>query len=473
MFLSSRPAVLALVALLLASCASAPEIHGQALSRVSEQVAAGTGHSVVELRAAGAEIDARLRDPLDEEAAVRIALARNPRIAAELEELGVAAADLAQAARPSNPVLALDALAFGSGTELVLGVRQSFLDLLLLSARRRTARDELAAAEARIARYVTGVAFDVRRAIAELRAARRLAEIEREALKAARSARDLTAELHEAGNVTAPELAARELELERTRFASERADLAAREAREPLAVLLGLSDASLSWDVEADSAEIAAHDTDEAAESTETIEERAVAASLDLAESRGSAAAQARRIGLDPWGARFAESTLGVASARDHEGGRSGTGATLDVSIPVLDRGDAREHAARSALRASLARHAALEAEVRSAARVLGRRSALLAREARDRRERELPVAARYVLERLRDYNAMQIGAFEVLDARRRELASERDAIRSARDARLARLDLDELLAGRLDRERLSARFDALADEERAPSAAH
>lgn len=460
----ARLATIALALLAFASCTSAPEVHDEALARVSEQVASRAGHPLGRPRLSDAELDERLRHPLDEEAAVRVALSRNPRIAAELEELGVAAADLAQAARPSNPVLALDALAFGSGTEIALGVRQSFLDLLFVSARKREARDELAAAEARVERCILGLAFEVRRAFTRLRAARRIAEVERAASGAAQSSRDLMAELHAAGNVTAPELAARELELERARLASGRAELAARDAREALAVLLGISDLGAPWDV-ADAADSAVAES----ESPQATEERAIAASLELAESRGTAAALARRAGLEPWEARFAESELGVGSVRDHEDGRRGTGPSLALSLPLLDDGDAREHSARSALRASLARHRALENEVRSAARVLGHRSSVLAREARDRRERELPLAARYVLERLRDYNAMQIGAFEVLDARRRELASEREAIRSERDARIARIDLDELLAGRLDRERVAGSADS-GDSDDAPA---
>jgi outer membrane protein TolC len=47
-------------------------------------------------------------------------------------------------------------------------------------------------------------------------------------------------------------------------------------------------------------------------------------------------------------------------------------------------------------------------------------------------------------------YNAMQVGAFTVLEARKAQLHDEREHVQVRRDALFARLDLERLLAGGL-----------------------
>jgi len=81
----------------------------------------------------------------------------------------------------------------------------------------------------------------------------------------------------------------------------------------------------------------------------------------------------------------------------------------------------------------------------------------------------ELPLHDRLVRETIQNYNAMQIGVFRVLSARAHELDAQRAAVEAARDARLARLDLQELLAGSLARERLDARMERRAFTAREP----
>jgi hypothetical protein len=68
-----------------------------------------------------------------------------------------------------------------------------------------------------------------------------------------------------------------------------------------------------------------------------------------------------------------------------------------------------------------------------------------------------VPLRTRHVRETVQQYNAMQIGALEVLAARRLEAAARREETETVRDARIARIDLEELLAGSLDRSRVDA----------------
>ena len=79
---------------------------------------------------ADARIQALLADGIDEDEAVRIALLSNREIVAGYAELGVGAADLEQASLWANPILDVGFLFFGDGTEIDLGLTQSFVDVL-------------------------------------------------------------------------------------------------------------------------------------------------------------------------------------------------------------------------------------------------------------------------------------------------------------------------------------------------------
>ena len=144
-------------------------------------------------------------------------------------------------------------------------------------------------------------------------------------------------------------------------------------------------------------------------------------------------------------------------------GSRPGRG-DLD---PDLRSGAARAAAARATLREQAARYAALAIEIRSAARVLRERSTALRDRAIYVRQVVLPLKSRLVRETLQNFNAMQIGAFDVLRTRQEEADAGREFVETLRDAWLARLDLAELLAGSLNRDRLGAMPHGEGSDER------
>ena len=69
----------------------------------------------------------------------------------------------------------------------------------------------------------------------------------------------------------------------------------------------------------------------------------------------------------------------------------------------------------------------------------------------------ELPKSKRLVRETLRNYNAMQIGAFGVFVARQQEIESMQGYVETLRAAWTARIDLEELLAGSFRESRVEA----------------
>lgn len=455
-----RPATCGL-AILAAGCSSVAEVHDDAMLRLHADlqqrgVADAAAASDVDPAAVRTAVAELLADGLCEADAVRIALLHNRDVRAAYERLGIAAADLVQAGLLHNPVLDAQALFFqGGGTELEFGIAQPIVDLFQRPLRQRVAAQEFAAAEARIAHELVHLVHSVRREFVRVRAAEQLVGMQQQALSAAVASHELMQQLYEAGNVTAPQLSAERIGEARARLALHDAERAAVEAREPLQRLLGLWGEATAWRLEDDLATGLAGEPLQGLDLV-GVEARSVAASLDLRENLAHLQAAAERAGLVRWTSLFPEASLGVAALRE-PGDEWAVGPTLELELPVFDRGGPRVAAAQARVRELGHRHVQIAVEVRSVARLLRERlERLLVRE-RYVREELLPAQTQLLRETLQNYGAMQVGAFAVLDQKRQQLASARERLDNLRDAWLARIDLDELLAGSVPTEAMGA----------------
>lgn len=418
----------------------------------------------------GDETLALLRAPIDDDAAVKIALLENHRVRAVYERLGIARSDLVQAGLLRNPVFDADArFLFDGGTELELGLAQPFVDLFWLPLRTRLAEHEFAAAQALLTDELVHVVFAVRRAMAHARAANRVADVARTGLEAATASHELAAALYAAGNLTDRAIAVERAGETRARLDLAAAELAAVEAREPLQRLLGLWGAHTEWSLAGELAADPLQGVDLA-----HVEGRAIANSLPLAAHRAQLDAIAQRIGLRSWQRLLPDGALGLSAIRE-PGGEWGLGPRVSLELPLFDDGTTRRTRDEHLLRAGLHEQIQLAVEIRSAARVLRERASLLAERVRFLHDVHLPQREQVVRTTLQHYNAMQIGVFDVLEQRRRQLADQREYVLALRDAHLARLDLQELLAGSVPASAFQplAAGDSRGDEEAATAGGH
>jgi cobalt-zinc-cadmium efflux system outer membrane protein len=447
-----RRAAYALPFLVCMSCAS-PEAEiasdREDLTRmVAERVGAESDAIGDEARDVEASIAALLEQPLTEANAVKIALLKNPRVRAAYEELGVKSAELVQAGLFRNPVFDGQARFFDGGTEVELGLAASFLELFFLPLERRVAAAERDAAKAELARRLVALTFDVRRSFVRVRHAQDLVAIARHAADGAERAHALRATLHAAGNATDLELARDAM----TWSSAENAAAAARAdfeaAREPLHLGLGIAGAP-RWT-------LAEPLPQESAEIGPDVEELAVRHSLDRIASTARVAALDAGVTRASWNGWFSGGSAGL-SAKHEPDGAWGIGPTLAIALPLFDQGQARTAIAEALRRREQALQAQLDLEVRAAARAF----ALRCDDALARLQRidsaSVPARERLVTATLQNYNAMQIGAFDVIAAQRALDDAKRERVWVAQEVALARLDLAELLAGSLD----PARFEA------------
>lgn len=433
--------------LALAACATAPTNDADALHQAMQQRA--NAHEPAPPQDGGDEtltaVRDLLREPLTDDVAVRIALLHNRRLRAMYVRLGIARQDLVQAGLLRNPVLGGDArFLFDGGTEIEMGLAQPFVDLLYRPLRVRMGEAEFAAAQALLTDELIAVVFAVRRGATALRAADALAALQRQELAAAQAGHELAAALHAAGNVADRELAAHRLAESRARLDLAAAELAAREAKEPLQRVLGLWGADTQWSLAG-----ALPDDPLAGVDLAEAESRAIAASLALATFRGRADALANLAGLRRWEGWLPDGALGVGAVRE-PGGEWGLGPRFSFTLPLLDDRSTAKQRAELQLQQALLETEQLAVEIRSAARLLRDRATLLAERATFARDRHLPHREQHVKAVVQHYNAMQTGAFAVLDARIAQLHDEREQVALRRDAVFARLDFERLLAGGL-----------------------
>ncbi len=447
----TRAAFIALV-LATSACASTAgdagfdDVRGDVRGRIGKHVVWNAGNAQ-DAEAAKA-VDELLAKPLTADAAVQVALLENRLLQAKYAELGVAQAELVQAGLLSNPVFdaALRFPAGGGKPEIDASVVTDFLKILFLPLRVRVARAEVEAAKLAVTGDVLDLAGETRAAYLELQADVQLVEMWQQIVQSTAASYEAAKALRAAGNT-------RDMDLDRERALHDRsllqladAQVAATGARERLNVLMGLWGERTSWTLSPRLPAIP-KETVELAD----LESRAVAASLDLARARREIEATAFGLGVADASRLFSDAATAGATAEREEGEWS-VGPTVSLPIPLFDQGQGRVAEAQARLRGRLAGYYALAVQVRATARASAQAFLSARSKAIFYRDEVLPLATRLVNEAQRQYNAMQIGVFELLQEKERQIHAGRRLIEAQRDYWLTRADLQQLFDGRLPR---------------------
>ena len=446
-----------LVAALLGGCAAVPS--GAGFDEVRATVAERTGGQRVRWNH-GSEADATVAEEvrslfaneLTADEAVQVALLNNRGLQAVYEDLTVAQADLVAAGLLQNPVFDAEVrfAEGGGGTGLELAVVQEFLGVFQIPLRKKIAAAAFEATKLRVAGEVIELAAEVRESYYDLQAARQLLEMRRTVLEASEVAYEMAKRLHAAGNIT--DLS---LNLERAAFEQAKLDLAAAEyeviaRRERLTALMGL------WGEDASSWQVAERlpepgDLDEEPQ-IEGLERQAVANSLELGAIRHDIEGAGRVLGLNRTFGLVPELEAGAIGEREGEDGAWAVGPVFSLPIPLFNQGQPAVAAAQAELRRARAQYVATAVELRSAVRA----AAALLQNARARvayyRRVVLPLRAQIVEQSQLQYNAMQIGPFQLLQARQQQIEAGAQYIEALREYWQAGSALGVLQSGRFRR---------------------
>ena len=437
-----------LLAAVLSGCASVPKDAG--FDNVRNLVAERTGQRVhwlqggPEDQAVADTVRVMLKQELTVDQAVQIALLNNRRLQATYENLGLAQANLVQAGLLRNPVFTAGILFRAvAPTDLEFSIVQDFLSILYRPLRRSVAEAEFEAAKFKVAGTVLDLAGQVRAAFYRTQAQEQTVEFLNQVVDATGAAYDAAKRIHDAGNITDLTLANERALYEDARLALTTAKLELATSRERLNVLMGLWGPDTQWKMNPRLPEV----TDETPDLAD-IERRAITANLDLAAQRKHIEGLAKLLGLTNTTALIPEFAVGATVNRDD--GEWKRGPTIGLQIPLFDQGQARVAATQSELRRIQQNYAALATEIRSAARATAQAIEVTRAQALFMKNVVLPIRTKIVDDTLLQYNAMQVGVFQLLIAQQQQITAGRQYIETLRNYWVAWTGLGQILNGRL-----------------------
>jgi cobalt-zinc-cadmium efflux system outer membrane protein len=393
-------------------------------------------------------IAALLQTNLTAEGAVQIALWNNPALRAELEEIGISQAEVAQAGLLRNPTFGAS-VRFPdrppSAANMEYSVVGDFLDVLMLPVRKRVAAFAVDQAKLRVTHEVLTLAADIQEAFYTLQAHQQLLRRLELIVELNEASAEFSRRLHQAGNITDLEYANQQAVYAQSRASAARAKADIQAARQRMNRLLGLWGKNTEWKVADQLPEVPAQELP-----LENLEQLAIRQRLDLAASlkrmnlAGAELSLKRKLRFVP-----AEVSLGVSTERETEG-QWVTGPTLELELPIFDQGQASIARMAAEYRQAQRRVEGLAINIRSEVQEV--RDRLIAQRdlAQYYGQVLLPQRTRIVNETLLQYNAMQIGTPDLLAAKERQLEAERDYVEAWRDYWIARAELEKVVGGRL-----------------------
>lgn len=382
--------------------------------------------------------------PISQEQAVRLSLQRSPALRALLAQSQAQEARTRAAARPGLFGLSLERLRQGDEVELGRTLTLGLLDLLTWPLRDAAATRRIEAEQSQLARQVMGQVQQVRvqwvNAVAAAQRVHYLTDVH----SAAATASELARRMQAAGHFSLAQASVHEAAEVEARLAATQAQRQALRQREALVRLLGLQGMQAQALVLPD-----------------RLPDVPATASVWTADSVSEAAKQRRldvRLAEARWQASRRSATVAAAqSVIDLDVGlrrNSSTdqavqrGPELDIRLVAIDFGVARRQAAALDEQAALAHweQTTLAAESSLRERLADQQATL---DAAQQTARVLtPVRQRLLGERLKQYNGMLVGPFEVLNEARLHTGAVLTALDAQRDFWLADAALQAAIDG-------------------------
>lgn len=386
------------------------------------------------------EITKLLSKELSADSATQIALLNNKGLQAVYQKLGVAQADLVEAGLFPNPIFNGEIRFPSDGPNLELSVVQNFIKIFEIPLRKKIAQSEFEEAKLEVIERALLLAYQTRRAFYEYQASEQLLEMSRTALTALEASRDLATKLHRAGNITDLDLAQ-----EQSNYESVNIEITAHEeelvsAREQLNSLLGLDVQQLNWKAAQRLPETSTIDL-------EGAEENAITNNLALQRARQKLVTLAVSLDVAETFRVFDETELGVSGAKEAEG-KWGFGPAFALPLPFFNQGSTQIYRVNSQLKQqhdlSLDLQTRIKAHLRS---LLGQLKLIESRLIRYKKVL-LPLQSKLVLETQKQYNAMLVGAFQLLEAKHKQIETGKDYVSGLKGYWLLRTEIESLLSG-------------------------
>lgn len=388
---------------------------------------------------------ALLARPLTADSAVQVGLLNGARVQAAFSELGLARADLVRALALPNPTAEV-ALRFreGSRPDIEISAFEDLMAFVLLPLRRSAAAAALDAAKAETVGRILDEALSIRLTFYDYQASSQTLGLRHTILQAVRASYDAAQRMHEAGNVTDLSLANERALYEEARIAFSRAEANERALREQLNERMGLFAPRASWSIEP-----RLPDAPATKALSPDFERHAIEQSLDLKAARARYAAAAERGNYARARGVVPVLRAGVSAERS-EGSSFAVGPAAVVGVPLFYQGQGEVDAASAEMQRERHLYDGQALRIRTAARTLAVRLESAAASAEYYRRVLLPLRDEIVRDTELEYNAMSVGIFQLLAAKREQIRAAETYVDVLREYWSLRAQADQLAAGRV-----------------------
>jgi len=384
-----------------------------------------------------------LQQPLDADAAVRVALNRNAHMQALYAQLGMAQADVYDASRLSNPSLGFLHVTGGGESRTTWSLTQSFTELLFLGYRTRVGRSQLLQAQQRVAQSVLDLEAQIRSAYYEYVAAQSIAHLREQDDLAAQAQADYAQRLFDAGNISELQLSREQAGASRARVDLQAALTHAEQQQAALLTAMGLSMHDKPAFVER--LEVPMQLTLDPA----TLEQWTTQQRVDLGALREQVKLySAVQTHTRRW---FWLSDAGLQLERERDvDGSLLQGAGGSVGVPIFNQGTGSRLRAQAQWETARAGLQSLQLAINNDIAVQVASLQRARQIVEEYRQKLMPLQERVLALSQQQQNYMLIGAFELLNARREVTQTYQDYLLAVGDYWLRYVALCKTIGGKL-----------------------
>ncbi len=386
-----------------------------------------------------------LSRPLTAETAVQIALLNNRELQATYADLGVAQANVVQAALWKNPIIngAVTFPIAGGSPDYTFDIALKVIDILYIPLRKRVAESQLEEAKFQATAQVMSVAAQTYLAFIDYLGERQRVMVLAEAVKSAEAIVESGKALRKPGNITDYDFEAEVAQQVQVAADLARVQISAVQARERVNRLLGLTGLQTQWRSADRPPYVPARDPPMA-----HAERKAIEASVDLAAVRQRLITMGRKYQVVDVTSLLPQ--LDGGGRLERVVGENEVGPTFAVEVALFDWGQARRESARMEILKARDEFTGLAVRIRSLARLQQARLLSARQTALYYADTVVPQSQRLLDAALRQYNVMQLGVFQLLQAKERQIRASLEYVTALTTYWRERARLVQILNGKL-----------------------
>ncbi len=389
-----------------------------------------------------------LSRPLTAETAVQVALLNNRALQSTYADLGIAQANVVQAALWKNPILngAVTFPVAGGSPDYTFDLAMRVIDIIYIPLRKRVAESQLEEAKFQVTAQVMSVAGQTYLAFIDYLGERQRVEVLTRAVESANAIVESGKALREPGNITAYDFEAEVVLQVQVAAELARAQISAAEARGRVDRLLGLTGLQTQWRSADRLPPVSTNDPPMA-----HAERKAIETSVDLAVVRQRLVTVGRKYRVVDITSLLPRFDAGGRLERTV--GENEAGPTFAVEVALFDWGQARRESARMEILKVRDEFTARAVSIRSLARLQQAKLLSARQTALYYATTVVPQSQRLLDAAERQLNVMQLGVFELLRAKERQIRASLEYVTALTTYWRERARLAQILNGKLPNE--------------------